>query len=55
MRYKPAPSCPHRDFNLPLSKFEWRTLPIKPVRGGNRHDDNDLAIGQDVEYWQKAE
>ncbi len=47
MRYMPATSCLHRDFDLPLGKFDWSTLPIEMVRGVNRHDGNDFEVGHD--------
>ena len=45
LRYMPATSCLHRDFDLPLSKFDWSRLPIELVRGVNRHDGNDFQVG----------
>ncbi len=47
MRYMPATSCLHRDFDLPLSKLDWSSLPIELVRGVNRHDGNDFEVGHD--------
>lgn len=55
LRYMPATSRLHRDFDLPLSKFDWTTLPIELLRGENREDGNDFTIGHDNERWRAAE
>lgn len=54
LRYMPATSCLHRDFDLPLSKFDWSHLPIELVRGANRQKGNDFEIGHDSKAWQAA-
>ena len=54
MRYMPATSCLHRDFDLPLANFDWSTLPIELVRGVNRADGNDFEVGHDGKRWQAA-
>jgi hypothetical protein len=54
LRYMPATSVMRRGTDMPLSKFDWNTLPIELVRGVNRHDGNDFNIGHDSPKWRAA-
>ena len=51
LRYMPATSGLHRDDDLPLSKFDWTTLPIELVQGENRNAVNDFTVGQEKPGW----
>lgn len=51
LRYMPATSGLHRDFDMPIAKFDWSTLPIDLVQGENRNPVNDFEIGHDSPAW----
>ena len=51
LRYIPSTSGLHRDFDMPISKFDWPTLPIDLVGGINRNPVNDFKIGNDSPAW----
>ena len=51
MRYMPATSGFYRDEDMPLSKFDWSTLPIELVKGDNINSINDFHIGHDTPPW----
>lgn len=51
LRYMPATSGLFRDDDLPLSKFDWSTLPVALMRGVNRNVVNDFTIGHNSPSW----
>ena len=51
IRYMPATSGLLRDNDMPLSKFNWSTLPIELIKGEDRNPANDFTIGQDAAPW----
>ena len=51
IRYMPATSGLYRDDDMPLSKFDLSTLPIKLLKGENRKPANDSVIGHDARPW----
>ena len=51
IRYMPATSGLLRDNDMPLSKFDWSTLPIELIKGENCNRVNDFTIGQDAAPW----
>ena len=51
IQYMPATSGLLRDNDMPLSKFDWSTLPIELIKGEDRNPANDFTIGQDAAPW----
>ncbi|MBJ80222.1 MAG: phytanoyl-CoA dioxygenase [Myxococcales bacterium] len=51
IRYMPATSGLHRDNDMPLSKFDWSTLPIELIKGKNYNPVNDFKIGHVAAPW----
>ena len=51
IRFMPATSGFYRDDDMPLSKFDWSTLPIELVKGENLNPVNDFHIGHDTRPW----
>ena len=51
IRYMPATSSLYRDDDMPLSKFDWSTSPIKLLKGENRGPVNVFVIGHNAQPW----
>jgi len=51
IRYMPATSGFYREDHMPLSKFDWSTLPIELIKGENLNSVNDFHIGHDTPPW----
>ena len=51
IRFTPASSGLYRDIDMPLSKFDWSTLPIELLSGENHNPVNDFVVGHDSPVW----
>ena len=51
IRYMPSTSGFYRDNDMPLSKFDWSTLPIELIKGENHNSINDFYVGHDTLPW----